>query len=289
MDDNAGYTYVLHTFDVSAFAGKTARLEFDSSIGISEMTIFLLDDVSLRTSAPNGSGPTTMYLLPSSAHATGINAFYTTDLTVANRGTMDTSVTFQFLGHDQDGTAGPKQVRTLAANRAVTYADVLASVFGVSTGDTQNYGAILITADSASLKVVSQTSTPPPNGVGTFGQSVPAQGASDFVTPGSPKSLIGLREDPAFRTNVVLANATTSAATVTLTLLGADGSTLGTTTRTLPPLGMTQVTRVVTVLGAPSGTTNAVLVVSTTTTGAQVGTYATVIDNNTSDPRTILP
>jgi hypothetical protein len=52
---------------------------------------------------------------------------------------------------------------------------------------------------------------------------------------------------------------------------------------------MTQINNVVTALGAPFGTTNAVLVVSTATTGAQVATYASVIDNNTNDPRTILP
>ncbi|HEX7616772.1 MAG TPA: hypothetical protein VF554_16030, partial [Thermoanaerobaculia bacterium] len=75
----------------------------------------------------------------------------------------------------------------------------------------------------------------------------------------------------------------------TLLLLAADGSTFGTTTRTLPPLGMTQIGNVVTTLGAPFGTTNAVLVVSTTTAGAQIATYAAVIDNITNDPRTILP
>ncbi len=235
-------------------------------------------------------GPTTTYILPSSAHAAGKNgAFYTTDLTIANRGTTDANLTLQFLGHDQDGTGGPKQVRALAANKAVTYADILASLFGVSPTDPQNYGAILITADSASLKVVSQTSTPAAGGAGTFGQSVPAEGANDLVMPGTPKALIGLRDDTAFRTNVVLANATALSVDVTLTLLAADGSTFGTTTRTLPPLGMTQVGNVVTTLLAPFGTTNAVLVVSTATAGAQIATYAAVIDNTTNDPRTILP
>ena len=157
------------------------------------------------------SGPTTNYLLPSSAHANGKNgAFYTTDLTIANRGMTDANLTLQFLGHDRDGTGGPKQLRALAANRAVTYADILASVFGVAATDAQNFGAILVTADSASLKIVSQTSTPAANGNGTFGQSVPAQSANDFVTPASPKSLVALRDDTAFRTNAFLANPTTS-------------------------------------------------------------------------------
>ena len=258
----------------------------DLPIGV-DATLPLFSDIGWFAGT---SGPTTTYLLPSSAHSPGKNlAFYTTDLTVANRGTTDANLTLQFLGHDRDGTVGPKQLRALATNRAVTYADVLASVFGVNATDSQNFGALLITADSASLKIVSQTSTPPPNGVGTFGQSVPAQGANDFVTPASPKSLVGLRDDTAFRTNAFLANATTSSVTVTLTLLAADGSTFGTTTRTLPPLGMTQVSSVVTALGAPFGTTNAVLVVSTADAGAQIATYAAVIDNITNDPRTILP
>ena len=274
-------------FDTSAFPNLLMEPDIsqDLPIGV-DATLPLFSDIGWFAGT---SGPTTTYLLPSSAHASGINAFYTTDLTIANRGTTDASLTLQFLGHDQDGTAGPKQHPALATNKAVTYTDILASVFGVSATDVQNYGAILITADSASLKIVSQTSTPTASGVGTFGQSVPAQGANDFVTPASPKSLVSLREDTAFRTNAFLANATTSSVDVTLTLLAGDGSTLGTTTRTLPPLGMTQVNHVVTALGAPFGTTNAVLVVSTATTGAQVGTYASVIDNNTSDPRTILP
>jgi hypothetical protein len=262
------------------------RINSDLPIGV-DATLPLFTDIGWFAGS---SGPTTTYLLPSSAHANGKNsAFFTTDLTIANRGTTDANLTIQFLGHDRDGTTGPKQNRALATNKAVTYADILASLFGVATTDPQNFGAILITADSASLKIVSQTSTPPPNGVGTFGQSVPAQGANDFVTPASPKSLVGLRDDTAFRTNAFLANATTSSVDVTLTLLAADGSMFGTTTRTLPPLGMTQINSVVTALSAPSGTTNAVLVVSTATPGAQVATYASVIDNTTSDPRTILP
>lgn len=275
-------------FDTSAFPNllMEPNISDDLPIGV-DATLPVFNDIGWFAGT---SGPTTTYLLPSSAHAPGKNnAFFTTDLTIANRGATDASLTLQFLGHDRDGTVGPTQLRALATNKAVTYGDVLASVFGVSATDVQNFGAILITADSASLKIVSQTSTPPPNGVGTFGQSVPAQGANDFVTPASPKSLVALRDDTAFRTNVVLANATTSSVTVTLTLLAADGSTFGTTTRTLPPLGMTQVPTVVTLLGAPFGTTNAVLVVSTTTPGARVATYAAVIDNNTGDPRTILP
>jgi len=230
--------------------------------------------------------PTT-YVLPSSAHASGLNgAFYTTDLTITNTGTFDSTFTLKFLGHDQDGTSGAQVSKTLAAGHSVTYADVLGSLFGV--GATGGYGAIRISADSSALKVLSQTSTPPPSGIGTFGQAVPALGPNDFVTTAFPRALLGLRQDAAFRTNAVVANATEAAAHVDLRLMSEGGTTFGTMGIDLLPLEMRQITAVVTALGAATGTSDAVLVVSTPTAGAQIATYATVIDQSTNDPRTIL-
>ncbi len=52
---------------------------------------------------------------------------------------------------------------------------------------------------------------------------------------------------------------------------------------------MTQVGTVVTALGAPDGTADAALTVSTTTPGARIATYAAIIDQVTNDPRTVLP
>ncbi len=232
------------------------------------------------------TGVSSTYLLPSSAHAGGANgAFFSTDLTISNQGTTDATITLKFLGHDQDGRTGPEAVRTLAAGKSVVYADVLGSLFGVSSG----FGPIRISADTKALKIVSQTSTPPPSGVGTFGQAVPAFGPSDLVTSVAPRSLVGLRQDGAFRTNAVVANATDQPAHVDLTLVSESGATLGSSALDLLPYEMRQIGTVVTALGAPPGTSNAVLVVSTPTPGARIATYAPIIDNVTNDPRTILP
>jgi hypothetical protein len=231
-------------------------------------------------------GANAKWLLPSSAHAPGQNnAFYTTDLTVANMDSAAATVTLKFLGHDQDGTNGAEVVKSIPASSAITYTDVLGSLFGVSSG----YGAILVTSSSMNLKVLSQTSTPPPNGIGTFGQSVPAAGAADFVTAAAPKALVGLRQDSAFRTNAVIANATNLPTHVDLTLKSDAGATIGTGSADLQPYEMRQIGTVVTALGAPNGTANAVLWVSTTTTGGRVATYAAIIDQVTNDPRTVLP
>jgi PA domain len=237
--------------------------------------------VTLGTFGANGN-----WLLPSSAHAQGANnAFYTTDLTIGNAGTTTATVTLKFLGHDQDGRGGAEVVKTVPANSTVTYTDVLESVFDVSSG----FGAILVTSNSASLKVLSQTSTPPPNLVGTFGQSVPAAGAADFVTLAAPRVLVGLREDSAFRTNAVIANATDQPAEVDFELKSEAGVTLATGWVVLLPYEMRQIGNVIPNLGAPYGTANASLVVSTPTAGARIATYAAIIDQTTNDPRTILP
>ncbi len=148
-----------------------------------------------------------------------------------------------------------------------------------------------MTSNSTNLKVLSQTSTPPPNLVGTFGQSVPAAGAADFVTLAAPKVLVGLRQDSAFRTNAVIANATDQPAHVDFVLTSDAGATLATGSADLLPYEMRQIGTVITNLGGPGleGTANAVLTVSTTTPGARIATYAAVIDQKTNDPRTVLP
>jgi hypothetical protein len=228
--------------------------------------------------------PTT-YVLPSSARRQGQNgAFYTTSLTVTNTGSFDANLTIKFLGNNQDGRTGAEVTRSVPAGRTVTYADVLNSLFGVSS----DYGAIRINADTNLLKIVSQTSTPPPSGVGTFGQAVPALAPSDLVTTASSQLLLGLRQDTAFRTNAVIANATEAAAHVDLTLYSSGGSVIGSQGYDLLPLEMRQIGTVVTALGSPDGTANALLVVSTPTGSARIATYAAVIDQQTNDPRTIL-
>jgi hypothetical protein len=219
--------------------------------------------------------------VPSAAHAAGTNgAFYTTDLSVVNPSAAAVSFTLKFLGHDHDGTSGPERTFSLGAGRTVTFADLLGSVFSVSSG----YGAIRITSTFDGLLALAQTSTL--GFGGTFGQSVPAEDYWDFVLDIRPASVLAVREDASFRTNLILCNVTTAAVDVDVALAGADGARLGAKRYTLPPLGMTQVTRVVRDLGVTADTINARLDLSTPL-GA-FAAYASVIDNTTNDPRSVL-
>ena len=74
-----------------------------------------------------------------------------------------------------------------------------------------------------------------------------------------------------------------------MNLVAENGSALGNKRVSLPPLGMTQVTRVVRDLGVTVDVTGARLVLSTATSGGALSAYASVIDNVTNDPRTLWP
>ena len=247
---------------------------------------FLLDDDVTRYVAEAAQSPIglSIWLLPSSARTSGPGAPYTTDVTVANAGASDATFTLKFLGHGVDGHAGPEKTFTLAAGRSVTYTDVLGSLFGV----TSDYGAIRLSSSSPALSLASQTWTPLSPG-GSVGQSVPGFSETEVIRAGTARSILAVREDGSFRTDLFLANATESAIAVDVTLVADSGTSLGTQRVSVPPLGMTQVSRVVRALGVSADTAGARLVLSTPTSGGAFAAYAAAIDNATNDPRTLLP
>ena len=98
-----------------------------------------------------------------------------------------------------------------------------------------------------------------------------------------------LRFADSFRTNLILANATEFESVVDVSLLSDTGTTLGSKSYSLPPLGMTQITRIVRDMGVTSNISLATLRLSTATSNGAFCAYAVVIDNVTGDPRTLLP
>jgi hypothetical protein len=164
----------------------------------------------------------------------------------------------------------------------VEYPDVLGTLFG----RTLDYGAILVTSSSANVDVQSETSTPVPSG-GSVGQALPAFSPADYASA-TPKTLAPVRENALFRTNLVLANPTEIPVTAHVALFAADGTPLGARDVALPPLGMTQLSRVASLLGAAMLDIGRISV-STPTPGGFVAAYASIIDNVTNDPRSLLP
>ena len=176
---------------------------------------------------------------------------------------------------DDQARAGGAQGATVDPGQRVT---VLA--------DTR-INSILVRSASPTLVATSQTSTP--GGGGTFGQSVPLVAETELVRSGTTRTIPAIREDAAFRTNLVLANGGTAAVDVDVALVAETGATLGSRRFALLPLGMTQVSHVVRELGVSASVSGARLVLSTPTSGGAFTAYASVIDARTNDPRTLLP
>lgn len=276
-------------WDTSAYPNllMEPNVNDDLPIGL-DITPEALRDIGWFEAPPTSA---TYYYLPSVAHTAGgtptAPAFFTSDFFVANEGTSDANVTLKFLGHDVDGTSGAEQSLTVPAGQAVTYGDVLGSAFGLTSGNS--YGAIRIAADSTYLKISSVTTTPTPDQTGAYGQSVPAVRTSQLITHASPGAIAGIREDATARTNLVLLNATTQSLDAQATLRDDSGINLGTLTQTLPPLGMTQIGRIIEKITGARNTSNATLTLSTTTSGGAFTAFASLVNNGTNDPATLLP
>jgi hypothetical protein len=259
----------------AGFVG-TDTFTFAASDGVSESNL-----ATVTVTVAHGTAAAHFWLLPSSARAPGRNgSFFTTDLTVANRGTAGAVATVKFLGHDMDGRTGPEMALTMPPGQFRTVTDALGSLFGV----TLDWGALLVSSESPSLVISGQTTTPGCGG--TFGQSVPSFAEASLIPAGAWRVLLPVREDSVARSNLILANAVSTALDVDVVVLTDTGVTVETRRVTLQPLGMTQVALASLVTTAlPAGQ----IVVSTPTPGGLFAAYATTIDNVTNDPRTLLP
>jgi len=286
LADNGSDMYVQGTYD-PRWDNDVLNPAF-ASLKVSDFEVVKLGWQPAGAAADpcaQGPGPAcTEWLLPSSARSGGAGgSSWTTDLTVANAGTTEATLFLKFLGHDADGRGGPERTFRLGAGLSVTYADVLGTLLGYGKA----WGAIQLRSASPSLVATSQTSTP--GGGGTFGQSVPLFAETELIRSGAARTVPAIREDAAFRTNLVLANATENPLAVDVSLVSESGALLGSRRFDLPPLGMTQATRVVRELGVASNVSGARLVLSTPTAGGAFAAYASVIDSRTNDPRTLLP
>ena len=238
----------------------------------------IADDVFLTGAATT----ITTSLLPSAAWVHGAaGSYWRTRFTLTNPGSSDAAVTLKFLPHDSGSGPGHEWAYFVHAGESLSDDGA-----NWEANYSENFGAVLMTSSSPSVFLQSETTTYLPGG-GTVGQALAAFGPADFAGA-SPKTLAPIRESVAFRTNLVLANATEAPLTAHVDLFAADGTLLGSRDVDLPPLGMTQINRVASALGADTLDAGR-LAISTPTPGGLVAAYASVIDNVTNDPRTLLP
>ncbi len=235
----------------------------------------------------SGSQPTNCVgqamFLAAAAHISGAGgSVWRTDLAAFNPGSQATTLAMAFLPRDSDNSAVDCiAARTVAAEAAVHFNDLLSGFFGVDEGA----GGVAIYSDSGA-EIVLTSRTYNQTADGTFGQSIPGRSAAEGIADGDTGVLIGLFENQAYRTNIGFLNTAATSSDVLVELYGEDGSYLGERTLTLAPGDQHQENRIL--AGFTSGElSNARAEI--TVTGGPVLAYASVVDNKTSDPSYIEP
>ncbi len=226
----------------------------------------------------------TVYI-PASANAEGVNnTRWRTDLQVKPRGSAPAAFTVELLESNADNTDPLNVEHVLAAGESLRLGNALDTEFGY-TGTA----ALRITATDGEIVATSRTYNDDP--AGTYGQTVPALGTDEAFGFGHDAALILLSRSPdqaaGFRTNIGFINLSSSQTPMKVDLFRADGTPLGSLTRSLGPFGHRQINDAFHAVGADNVDDGYALVRTTAPGGAFIA-YASVVDNATGDAIFIL-
>jgi hypothetical protein len=237
------------------------------------------------TVLPQTTSGATLFI-PAVALAAGLEgAFFQTDVDLNNAGGTAASYQLGWLPRGESN-ADPlmSDPFTLAAGASVRYENALADVFGLQPDQV---GGLVVEAGSEDLLAMSRTyNVPGAKVAGTFGQELPGVTSRAMIPTGIKKRIIFMNENDDVRSNVGCQNAGLEAATVKVELHDSTGAVLATKTMQLPPMSNDQITRVFRDFVPISA---GYVDVWTTTAGASIYCYGSVLDNLTSDPTTVLP
>ncbi|HVT04742.1 MAG TPA: PKD domain-containing protein [Thermoanaerobaculia bacterium] len=243
-----------------------------------------------RNSTTSGSASASLYvaaaapalttfrsLVPVTAQTDGVGGSqWRTELSIFNAGSAYESIQLLFIP-GAGGTILNRAV-SIGPRQTLDYANALPDIFGLASGA----GAVAIQATNSStpdLKISSRTFTNSP--VGTYGQFVPDVVGDDIS---QTTYMTGLESDAGYRTNLGLVNRSAASVNVTLTLLNANGSTIGTSNQTLGANSFQQAA-----LGSYFGAVNGASLSNLTvrvvaSSGNAVTAYTSIVDNRTQDP-----
>jgi hypothetical protein len=247
----------------------------------------VIDDVGALTiqpmhlnPAPSPSGTAVLLTettILAGGSVTGVGGvMWHSDLDIVNLSDRETMFTVQLLRSDQSNETPESASYMLAAGASVRYMDVYDSVFGF-----QGTGALRILAENSSLLAASRTSAGETDG--SYGQSMPGFSSTWSIGFGEVGRLVGLSESSSvgsgFRTNIGVVNAVGGQAVVHIALYRSDGTWVRTLTRYVEAFEHIQLNR-----PFKDEVEVGYAVVWTSTPGARVYAYATVIDNQSDDP-----
>ena len=245
----------------------------------------------LAMSAPAAASEAASFTVPIVLSSGGLaGSFYTSELSLTNRGTTPATVTFTYT--PAFGGGGGSATDTLPAGRQKTVADAIQYLISIGTPipASGNRGGVLridftglSSADAGAATVRTTTAVPG----GRAGLSYPAFG--DGI--GGASYLCGLRQDAVDRSNVALLNAGgPGAGDVVLRLTAFSGDPGAPVTHVLPDLTLSpgaflQYTEILKGVGLDRGYVR----VDRVSGNAPYYAYATILDQTTSDGSFVPP
>ncbi len=235
--------------------------------------------ITLAATSTAALSAQTLYI-PASANAEGANqTTWRSDLQVKAQGTEAAAFTIELLESGKDNSAPGTVAGAVGAGESIRFGNVLETQF-----DFTGTSALRVTATEGRILATSRTYNDDP--AGTYGQTVPSVTTEEGFGFGNEATLILLSRSPdpstGFRTNIGFVNLVGAQTRMEIDLFAADGSGLGTVTRTLKPYEHRQVNDVFHVVGAddvPDG----YAVVRTTSEDGLFVAYASVVDNGSGD------
>ena len=228
-----------------------------------------------------GSAYTYSYWVPVASHANGLNqSRWRSDLGLLNTGSVTANVQLKFFGGNSVSTT------TYVAPQAQS---ILVDIVGQM--NASGSGPIEVLSDQP-LKVTARSynqvaSDASCYGNGTQGQNYPVVATSDGLGAGQVAYLAGLTENPSYRCNIGLANTGTAGATVLVELFDGAGSNLASYTVPLAAGQWVQATQPFMNVGRQTAMDRGYAKI-TVQSGSGVFAVASVIDNITTDPTTVV-
>jgi hypothetical protein len=214
------------------------------------------------------------WLVVSTANAPGQNdTQWRTDFTGINPSSVDATVAVTLLPPGGDNSA--LDIKTdvlLPARGQKSVENVLQSLFTRSGS-----GALLLDSASTGLVLTTRTYNQQPDR--QYGMLLPAIPESEILQANETGHIIFVADSTRYRTNIIYANASAQAGTITTTLFDTANKQIGTVTKDVLPYGQGQF-NAFSATGAPSTTAARAEVTGTVAFAA----VATIIDADTGDP-----
>ena len=268
--------------------GSVATPLWSASATVAGGNVFLSNGgagLSIFSECSQSSPAVRTLFIPAAAVAAGAHgAFFQTDVEINNTGAEEAQLTFQWLPRGEDNSEPVNSEEfTLAPGASLRYENVLTELFGL---EPDSLGALKMVASTESVIGMSRTYNIPAGKIaGTFGQGLPAVRATEMIQGSDPQRIIFLSENDDSRANVGCVNGSSEPLRINIGVFDAEGTFLETKTMDLGPYSNNQINRVFRDYQPVNGYVD----VWTDSDDALYYCYGSMLDNETSDPTTILP